>query len=430
MKKLFLAFAVIAALVGCNKGDDAPVVYNVALSAKSAKIFVGDTQKLEATITPEKAVEWIWQSDNTDVAVVSTEGVVSAVAAGKAQITVSVLVNGTLLKESCDVEVVEKPTIELDKAEADVYIGRTLELVATVTPAETAVEWHTSDVAVATVENGVVRGLAAGEATITATVAGGAFAECKVTVKKPAIALVEKIAEVGVGYQITLTAVAAPSDAAIEWTSSADAVASVDDKGVVTGVAVGEATIKATIEGGAFAECKVTVKKSYQIGEIIDFGTEKGIVFYVDEGGTTGKAVSFTEKLGLLWAQSGTTFNCAASSEDDGEFNTDKIKQVGIEYHPAAKWCTDLGNGWYLPAISEGIAFVTKAATLNPILASNGGTEIKDSGMDWYWSSTEGEDEPNYEVICFYGGTGFMHSYGDYKTSPEYENLTRAVHKF
>ena len=115
MKKLLIAFAVIVALVGCNKSDDAPVVYNVALSPKSAKIFVGDTQQLEASITPEKAVEWIWQSDNTDVAVVSSEGVVSAVAAGKAQITASALVNGALLKDSCDVEVVEKPTIELDK---------------------------------------------------------------------------------------------------------------------------------------------------------------------------------------------------------------------------------------------------------------------------------------------------------------------------
>ena len=430
MKKLLIAFAVIAALVGCNKSDDAPVVYNVALSPKSAKIFVGDTQQLEASITPEKAVEWIWQSDNTDVAVVSSEGVVSAVAAGKAQITASALVNGALLKDSCDVEVVEKPTIELDKEAVELYISRTAELVATVTPAETVVEWSTSDAAIATVDSGVVKGLAAGEATITATVAGGASAECKVTVKKPAIALVNKVADVGVGYQLTLTAVVAPSDAAIEWKSSAEVVATVNANGVVTGVAVGEATIKATIESGASAECKVTVKKSYQIGEIINFGTEKGIVFYVDEGGTTGKAVSFTEKLGLLWAQSGTTFNCAASSEDDGEFNTDKIKQVGIEYHPAAKWCTDLGDGWYLPAVSEGIAFVTKASTLNPILTSNGGTEIKDSGIDWYWSSTEGEDEPNYEVICFYGGTGFMHSYGDYKTSPEYDNLTRAVHKF
>ena len=101
-----------------------------------------------------------------------------------------------------------------------------------------------------------------------------------------------------------------------------------------------------------------------------------------------------------------------------------------MQFHPAAKWCTDLGSGWYMPAINEGIAWVTKAGILNPTITANGGKAIKDSAYDWYWSSTEGEHSPEAEAICFYGGTGSGHSYGDFKKYPEADNFVRAVHKF
>ena len=428
MKKLFLMFAAVAALVGCDK-DDEKVVYKAEINLSEVTVYAGNTKQLDATITPATDVVWEWSSSNETIATVDGSGMVTAVAPGEATIKASTAVGSTIVFAESKVTVVEKPTIALDKESAEILVGKTLELTATATPADAVVEWATSDAAIATVENGVVTGVAKGEATITARVAGEAFAECKVTVSTPVIALETKIADLGVGYTLTLKPIVKPKGTQVEWETSDAAIATVD-AGVVTGVAEGEATIKAKVSDDIFAECKVTVKKAYKIGDVIAFGSEKGIVFWLNEVGTEGKAVSFSEKLGLLWANSGCEFNCAASSEEDGEFNTDKIKKVGIEYHPAAKWCVDLGEGWYLPAITEGTNFVTKASVLNPIIKANGGTEIKDSGVDWYWSSTEGESEPNYEVMCFYGGTGFMHTYGEFKTSPEEDCYVRAVHKF
>ena len=331
--------------------------------------------------------------------------------------------------DECEVTVVEKPTIALDKSAADIFIGKTVELAATTTPADATVVWETTDATVAKVENGTVTGIAEGEATIIARVENGDPAACKITVKKPTIALDKSEATVNLGKTLVLTATAQPADEQIAWSSSNETVATVEN-GTVTGVAEGEATITAKISNGVFAECKITVKnaKIYKIGDIVEFGGEKGIVFWLTEDETGGKAVSFKESGAILWGTA--ELNCNANSEEDGERNTEQIKTVGLSYHPAAKWCVDLGEGWYMPAITEGTTWMKIATTLNPIITANGGTAIQCGTYDYYWSSTEGESSPNEEVMVFHGGSGPFYSGGDFKTNPEGDTFVRAVHKF
>ena len=76
------------------------------------------------------------------------------------------------------------------------------------------------------------------------------------------VALDKTSAELQVGKTLTLTATVTPdnaTDKAVAWTSSNDAVATVDANGVVTAKAEGTATIIATA-GGKTATCTVTVK--------------------------------------------------------------------------------------------------------------------------------------------------------------------------
>ena len=67
---------------------------------------------------------------------------------------------------------IEETGVTLDNSTLDIGVGDTATLTATVTPdnaTDKTVTWTSSDDTVATVENGVVTGVKAGTATITAT---------------------------------------------------------------------------------------------------------------------------------------------------------------------------------------------------------------------------------------------------------------------
>lgn len=77
------------------------------------------------------------------------------------------------------------------------------------------------------------------------------------------VALDQTEITVGTGSTVQLTATVLPEDAtdqALEWYSSNEGIATVDDTGLVTGVAEGSCTIMASAASGAYAEVAVTVE--------------------------------------------------------------------------------------------------------------------------------------------------------------------------
>ena len=155
--------------------------------------------------------------------------------------------------------------------------GQTQKLTATVAPANATnktVTWSTSDKNVATVsENGLVTAKSAGTAIITCTAQDGSNvkATCKVTVTVPVsgIQLSQTSAALTVGDTLTLTKTIYPSDAtnqAVTWTSSSDAVASVDSNGKITAKTAGSAVItcKSVSDNSVVGICNVTVKAKVQ----------------------------------------------------------------------------------------------------------------------------------------------------------------------
>lgn len=156
--------------------------------------------------------------------------------------------------------------IELDQSALALNVGETATLTATVTPddaTDKTVTWTSSDAAVATVSNGVVTAVGAGEATITAK-AGECTATCVVNVgvvSVTSITLNQSALDLFINEKDTLTATVTPdnaTDKTVTWTSSDDTVATVSG-GVVTAVGAGEATI--TAQAGEFsATCTVSVE--------------------------------------------------------------------------------------------------------------------------------------------------------------------------
>ena len=101
-------------------------------------------------------------------------------------LTLLAIITFSSCKQKADDTPTEKTTIKLSKASVELKEGESVKLNAILTPktAKETVTWETSNKEIATVkDNGVVTGVKAGEATITAKLANGNSATCSVNVK-------------------------------------------------------------------------------------------------------------------------------------------------------------------------------------------------------------------------------------------------------
>ena len=151
----------------------------VSLNKTSTTVYATETEQLTATTSPaDRPVTWV--SSNTAAAIVSSAGLVTANAAGLTHITVTTESGKTA---TCDVTVA--PTVlSLDKTSLSLNASESYTLTATTTPIGKTVTYESSAPTVASVNEstGLVTGLTAGTARITATIPGGGSATCNVTV--------------------------------------------------------------------------------------------------------------------------------------------------------------------------------------------------------------------------------------------------------
>ena len=163
--------------------------------------------------------------------------------------------------------------VALNKKVATVNVGKKVTVKATVTPANAdnkTLAWTSSNTKIATVSNGVVKGVKAGRVIITAKTTDGSniSAKCTVTVKQPVTRIsLSKKATMYTGKKLTLKAKVNPANAsnkALTWKSSNTKIAKVASNGVVTGVKAGTVKITATAKDGSrkSATCTVTVRQS------------------------------------------------------------------------------------------------------------------------------------------------------------------------
>lgn len=184
------------------------------------------------------------------------------------QYTSSGTVSGMPGPIDCDFWYITIPPtdIKLSDAELTLEACDTAKLTATLSPdgAMGAIEWTSSDESVAVVDgSGSVTGVAPGTAFITASV-GKLSDTCKVTVTEPTVVFSFSTESVTlyIGDKTTVTASAAfvDGDALPVTLRIADpAIASVDEKGVVTGLKNGSTRLIASAEGKT-AFIPVTVK--------------------------------------------------------------------------------------------------------------------------------------------------------------------------
>ncbi len=253
---------------------------------KRLTISVGESATLTATVLPvdasNQSVTWS-SSDPSVVTVVAGDvagtAVVTAVSdiAGTATITVTTE-DGNFTARCLVTVTIPVTGVTLSSPSLSLVTGETGNISAALLPVDAtnkSVTWSSDNPAVASVTVAhvsdvcIVRGINAGTATITVTTEEGNYtASCIVTVTGDAIS-VSSISvspsslALKVGESRNVVATILPADAtnkAVTWNCDNPDIATVDDVGKVTALAVGTATITVTTEdGGKTASCLVTV---------------------------------------------------------------------------------------------------------------------------------------------------------------------------
>ena len=235
----------------------------------SLSMRMNETISLEVLLSPEDAVEEarqvLWQSTDTQIAVVSEDGVVSGCGDGNC----SIVATCWGWTDTCVITICPVPTdsISLNQILCQIPLRESRSLIATVFPEDATdktIKWSSSDESVATVsQEGVITAVSVGTCYVTAA-CGEKKAVCEVMAVIPVSEVLfdQKTKEVYVEEKIPLNATIIPDNATIkrlDWTSSDSSVAVVDSTGIVTPVGKGTCTITATPLFGkaAMFECVV-----------------------------------------------------------------------------------------------------------------------------------------------------------------------------
>lgn len=263
---IILTLAVAGCFVyGCSKKGGSAFSNEITINRSTLTLSPGGGEQLSAS-RENRQTAVVWTSSNEAVARVDDSGYVTAVELGEAKIT------ATLNSESdtCDVKVVGAeftPVLKLSQTSLSVFAGQQFEVSGYVSyggkaVGDTSVQWSSDKTSVATAQGGVVKGIAAGTATITATASYNGeelietftvivLANTVFYVKDARVTLFTVALNDGESVQKQLSTVATVGGAAaaghsVTWATSDADVVSVDVSGKLTAQDKGTARVTAT----------------------------------------------------------------------------------------------------------------------------------------------------------------------------------------
>ena len=297
-------------------------ISGIKLNANNLEIIKGNSVNLVASVSPSNTTERnvLWKSDNIKVATVDSNGKVVAVGLGRATITVTSSANSNI-EATCIIDVKEKESgiekIVLSANELSLEVGKTSNLTVrdnSNNVLDKNIVWSSKDTKVATVDgNGKVTAMNPGTTVVTATYSNNISSSCTVTVNKKQVAVTKITLNTSKiilenGGNALLKASVSPNDATnkeVKWFSSTPSVVTVDDKGNIKAVGVGNAiiTVSSISNPSVVANCNISVKakgvavtgltistssKSLYIGDSINLSV------IVSPSNATNRVVSWT----------------------------------------------------------------------------------------------------------------------------------------
>lgn len=263
-----------AFLATCNFVISIPVE-TIKLDYTDEIMSKGDRLRITAEVLPITATNRTvsWESSNTNVCIVDSNGLVEAVGTGSTTILCKTLDGG--VTAMCNIYVRQPVTsIVLNTTDITVRKGQVFWLNATCLPENAdnkIVTWESRDTDICKVENdGKVTATGAGTTSVICTNTDtGLTAYCVVTVTQPVtgIKLNSDYQELWVGAKYAVIPTVEPSDAEnkkVTYLSSDTSVATIDENGVVTALKGGSCVIEVTTE-----ECQLTAACTIAVKEYV-----------------------------------------------------------------------------------------------------------------------------------------------------------------
>ncbi|MDE6538485.1 MAG: Ig-like domain-containing protein, partial [Muribaculaceae bacterium] len=303
-------FEAVKDLTPWNNFKNIKALPSLSISNEELSIWSGETSDLNVTVSPEEMpfgkVSVEWKSSDQIVAVIEGDGLnisINALKGGVATID-CILTWGDVWKQTLQCNVTVKETLKGLKIESDkdeILKGKSLIVSAIVDPSDAYyqdITWSSSDESIAQVlpsTNGhaLVKALKGGKVTITAEAGseeegGFASATLDLLVIQPVESLSldpeAKEAEEGDTFQITATVF--PEDATdktLEWSSSDESVATVDQSGLVSVLKEGECVITAKTTDGSDLSANCYLSATSGINDIF-FDTDETVDVYSLDG--------------------------------------------------------------------------------------------------------------------------------------------------
>lgn len=266
------------------------------------EMIKNQTKNLSVTINPENTTDdkgVVWKTNNEKVARVDNDGKVTALKEGEATITATVGTNETSVK--INVKEIHINSVVINELDDEFTRGDEFKFSATYTPENTTdenktVEWSSSNTDVGTIDQeGNFVALKEGTTKITAKI-GNIKAEREVTVIENHVGDFKLLQEEGevlnIGNTQKLVTVVNPENCTdaytIKYSSSDEAIATVDENGNVTALKDGKVVITATLTTEYDEEFEDSIEINIPAKEVISNKAEDGTT----KGAATQEATS------------------------------------------------------------------------------------------------------------------------------------------
>ncbi|MDR2465215.1 MAG: Ig-like domain-containing protein [Streptococcaceae bacterium] len=282
-KKKIIAIVSILFVIMIAEGANAATVKSVKAVFPKATLFLKETTKIKATISPKKSSQKVtFATSNKKVATVDKKGKITAKSVGKAVITVKTTNKKVSYKKTIQVKkkvLVRK--LSLGTTSLQVQRQKKLTLKGQITPSNATnkkILWQSSNPNIATVSStGIVQGKQLGTTQIKAvSVDGGKSSVLQVKVIPVKVTGIEAWADsynIQPGWKTTLWESVQPTNAdnqSVTWISKTPQIATTTPDGQVTALRAGTATFLArTAEGNFTKEVSILIKTPIQTRDVV-----------------------------------------------------------------------------------------------------------------------------------------------------------------